>query len=96
MKPVSTTSDFHETTSAGLYYKPERIQSAVSKMKEIISRKIVVSPAIQTSLSGNALDTFVALNKLYDDLYTDIYDLINSTQQKVSTVLDAVNALESQ
>lgn len=96
MKPVSTTSDFHETTSAGLYYKPERIQSAVSKMKEIISREMVMSPAIQTSLSGNALDTFVALNKLYDDLYTDIYDLINSTQQKVSTVLDAVNALESQ
>ena len=82
--------------SADLYYKPEMIQCAISKMQEAMISELAESTEIQTTLSGNALNTCVELNKLYDELYTDVYTLIRSTQQRISIILDAVNALESQ
>lgn len=96
IKKVGKTLDLHETMSADLYYKPEMIQCAISKMQEAMISELAESTEIQTTLSGNALNTCVELNKLYDELYTDVYTLIRSTQQRISIILDAVNALESQ
>ncbi len=95
LKEVNNGEDAVASHSPEMCYNLQEIQAALSKMEKAKRYKMQTIVISQSVLSGKSFDSFFNLCNVYNTLYEEIYDLIESTQKQVQAIYDALNTLEN-
>lgn len=92
---IGPLTDFYESSTPGLYYNLNGIETALLKMQELDGSCIENEFNNIYAVSGKCVDSICAINDLYNSTFEKLYTLLQNTKDRVQEIYDTVCVLEN-